>query len=43
MWIFVLEALAAFGIFVFIIWWTMFSGRQGGELPPDDDKSDDAS
>ncbi len=28
-----LEALGAGLIFVAIIWWTMFSGRQRGELP----------
>lgn len=28
-----LEALGALLIFVFIIWWTMFSGRKKGELP----------
>lgn len=28
-----LEALGAGLIFIAIIWWTMFSGRQGGELP----------
>lgn len=37
-----LEALAALVILVFIVWWTMFSGRKNGELPadppPDDDK-----
>jgi hypothetical protein len=27
-----LEALGALLIFVFIIWWTMFSGRNKGEL-----------
>jgi hypothetical protein len=27
----VLEALGALLIFVFIIWWTMFSGRSKGE------------
>ena len=27
-----LEALGALGILVFIVWWTMFSGRDGGEL-----------
>ncbi len=27
-----LEALGALLIFVFIIWWTMFSGRKHGEL-----------
>lgn len=28
-----LEALGALLLFVFIVWWTMFSGRQKGELP----------
>ncbi|MCD8515538.1 MAG: hypothetical protein LRY31_05800 [Burkholderiaceae bacterium] len=28
-----LEALGALLILVFIIWWTMFSGRKNGELP----------
>lgn len=35
-----LEALGALLIFVFIIWWTMFSGRKNGELkdePKDED------
>jgi len=27
----ILEALGALLIFVFIIWWTMFSGRKKGE------------
>jgi hypothetical protein len=27
-----LEALAAGGILVLIVWWTMFSGREKGEL-----------
>jgi hypothetical protein len=27
----ILEALGALLIFVFIIWWTMFSGRDKGE------------
>jgi len=31
-----LEALAALLILVFIVWWTMFSGRQGGEIKPDE-------
>jgi hypothetical protein len=35
-----LEALGAGLIFVGIIWWTMFSGRKGGELPPADDSED---
>jgi hypothetical protein len=31
-----LEALGAGLIFVAIVWWTMFSGRNRGELPPQD-------
>ena len=27
-----LEALGAFLLLLFIVWWTMFSGRQNGEL-----------
>ncbi len=27
----VLEALLALGLFLFIVWWTMFSGRKRGE------------
>lgn len=30
-----LEALGALVIFIGIVWWTMFSGRRGGELPTD--------
>jgi hypothetical protein len=30
-----LEALGALLILVFIVWWTMFSGRKNGELPDD--------
>jgi hypothetical protein len=30
-----LEALGALLIFVFIIWWTMFSGRNKGERRDD--------
>jgi hypothetical protein len=29
-----LEALLALAILVFIVWWTMFSGRKGGEVSP---------
>ncbi len=28
-----LEALGALVLLVFIVWWTMFSGRNKGELP----------
>ncbi len=27
----VLEALGALALLLFIVWWTMFSGRRGGE------------
>jgi len=37
-----LEALAALLILIFIVWWTMFSGRKNGELkdPPQDDSKE---
>lgn len=36
-----LEALAALALLLFIVWWTMFSGRRGGERdPPRGDESD---
>ncbi|MDB5946985.1 MAG: hypothetical protein JWQ33_2011 [Ramlibacter sp.] len=31
-----LEALLAMVLLVAIVWWTMFSGRKGGEPPADD-------
>ncbi|WP_199220110.1 hypothetical protein [Limnohabitans sp. Hippo3] len=31
-----LEALLALVLFVVIVWWTMFSGRNKGELPQAD-------
>lgn len=44
MWLIVLEALGALCVFVFLIWWTMFSGRRGGEWrdtqSPDGDDPD---
>jgi hypothetical protein len=36
-----LEALGALVLLVFIVWWTMFSGRRGGELPPEDETTPD--
>jgi hypothetical protein len=36
MWLILLEALGALLILVLIVWWTMFSGRRGGERPGDD-------
>ena len=39
-----LEALSALLIFVFIIWWTMFSGRKNWELKDEaTEKVDDES
>jgi hypothetical protein len=38
-----LEALGALLIFVFIVWWTMFSGRKGGEPIDHDGDSDEAT
>lgn len=37
-----LEALGAGILLVLIVWWTMFSGRKGGELD-DAQERDDAS
>jgi F0F1-type ATP synthase membrane subunit c/vacuolar-type H+-ATPase subunit K len=31
-----LEALGALALLIFIVWWTMFSGRKGGERRDDD-------
>jgi hypothetical protein len=44
MWILMLEAGAALLLLVFIVWWTMFSGRDpaGGEqAPPAEHKEND--
>jgi hypothetical protein len=40
-----LEALGALVLLVFIVWWTMFSGRKNGELPEEArrEDSDDAA
>ncbi|WP_171020260.1 hypothetical protein [Hydrogenophaga sp. 2FB] len=41
-----LEALGALVLLVFIVWWTMFSGRKKGELPdaaPSEKDGDSAS
>ena len=35
-----LEALGAMVLLIVIVWWTMFSGRKGGELK--DTRPDDA-
>ncbi len=36
--IILLEALLALVLFLLIIWWTMFAGRDKGELKRDDPK-----
>jgi hypothetical protein len=36
MWLFVIEALVALMLLVFIVWWTMFSGRDRGERRDED-------
>ena len=38
MWLILLEALGALVILVLIVWWTMFSGRKGGERKGRDDQ-----
>ena len=37
MWILMLEAGVALFLLVFIVWWTMFSGRNRGERSEDDE------
>ena len=37
MWTILLEALAALALLVFIVWWTMFSGRTRGDRRDDDE------
>ncbi|MFZ2220607.1 MAG: hypothetical protein WAV85_18270 [Rhodoferax sp.] len=37
-----LEALGALLILLLIVWWTMFSGRPGGELAPPPTRADPA-
>ncbi|NML42737.1 hypothetical protein HHL11_03170 [Ramlibacter sp. G-1-2-2] len=32
-----LEAFTAMALLIGIVWWTMFSGRKGGEPPRDED------
>ncbi|MEJ8821809.1 hypothetical protein WKW80_07140 [Variovorax humicola] len=35
-----LEAFLAGAVFILIVWWTMFSGRKGGELDHGDHGDD---
>jgi hypothetical protein len=37
MWVILLEAFAALCLLLFIVWWTMFSGRDKGERNEDRD------
>jgi nitrogen fixation-related uncharacterized protein len=37
MWLLILEALGAAAVLVFIVWWTMFSGRRKDEPRDGDD------
>ena len=41
MWLLILEALLALGVLIFIVWWTMFSGRKKGEQGDDERKGPD--
>jgi cbb3-type cytochrome oxidase subunit 3 len=36
MWLLLLEALLALGLFVLIVWWVMFAGRRRGEAADDE-------
>ncbi|HEX6722900.1 MAG TPA: hypothetical protein VF107_15145, partial [Burkholderiaceae bacterium] len=40
MWVVILEMLAALALLLFIVWWTMFSGRRRGERRRDGDGPD---
>jgi cbb3-type cytochrome oxidase subunit 3 len=42
MWLIFVEALAALLILIFIVWWTMFSGRKRGERDDTASGRDDA-
>ena len=35
-----LESLGALALLLLIVWWTMFSGRRHGELPPPSERPD---
>ena len=36
----IIEALLALAVLLFIVWWTMFSGRRKGEPPTAHDEAD---
>jgi nitrogen fixation-related uncharacterized protein len=37
MWLLILEALGALAVLLFIVWWTMVSGRHRDDEPDDRD------
>jgi hypothetical protein len=39
MWLLIAEALLALGVLVFIVWWTMFSGRSNAESDEAEDEA----
>jgi hypothetical protein len=41
MWLLALEAMGAFFIFVFIVWWTMFSGKKPSKQNQPQKKTDE--
>ncbi len=36
MWVIAIEAILALSLFIFIIWWTMFSGRKNKDDETED-------
>ncbi len=40
MWLLILEALAALSVLLFMVWWTMFSGRRPDARPPEQGPED---
>jgi len=40
MWLLFLEAGMAFSILIFIVWWTMFYGRDDQDTPDEQDDQD---
>ena len=43
MWLILLEALGALLILIFIVWWTMFSGRKDGDRQDERSPTDDGT
>ena len=40
MWLLILEALTALALLLFIVWWTMFSGRRPEPKAGDEERGD---